>query len=95
MCNQAKMPLANDNPDIGSLFNEDGHLNDTGLLLCIDSIVLDKERLVPKPLWDHLFICPICQLELLNYFLFIVDKDYENEITPHPYFGNQAEANSS
>ena len=64
-------------------FDDEGHLNDAGCILYVESRLLGREHLLPKSITKHLESCPKCQLEVLDFYELMKDEDPES-IEIHP-----------
>ncbi|MEL6559362.1 MAG: hypothetical protein AAFQ94_14320 [Bacteroidota bacterium] len=62
---------------------QDGHLNDTAILLYVDGLKLGKTDLLPEELLNHVSECEECRLKIFEYYEFVNEDDVT---TPHPYF---------
>lgn len=62
-------------------FNEQGHLNDKGILFCTEKW-LEGGRL-PNDVKEHLKKCTICQSELLDYRMFQDEQKGQTGISPY------------
>ncbi len=65
-------------------FNEEGHLNDSGISLYVEARMLNREHELPACILDHVENCPACQQEILEFYEFMQDDDPQ-ELLPHPF----------
>jgi hypothetical protein len=69
-----------------STFLDDNHqLNDTGVLLYVDALRLNREKDLPQELAAHILHSPTDRKRVLEYYEFVKGDDIQ-ELTPHPYF---------
>jgi len=66
-------------------FDENGHLNDSGISLYTEGILLKRVKEVPKNITKHLETCPHCAVEAMDFYEFMKDEDLSH-LNPHPYF---------
>ena len=66
-------------------FDENHELNDTGILLYVDALRLNKENQLPDILVEHVTNSENDLKKIYEYYEFVKDDDV-NELLPHPYF---------
>ncbi|MEO1652671.1 MAG: WD40 repeat domain-containing protein, partial [Bacteroidota bacterium] len=68
---------------VEDFFHKDGHLNDAGLILYVETKLLDRTEDLPKKFHEHIENCPACQLEILELYELMKDEPID-ELQPHP-----------
>lgn len=66
-------------------FFEDEHLNDSGITLYVEAIILKREEELPLLLREHAENCPHCQHEILDFYQ-MMKEEKEQFFGLHPYF---------
>jgi len=66
-------------------FDENHELNDTGVLLYVDALRLNKENELPDVLIEHVANSDNDLKRIYEYYEFVKDDDI-SELTPHPFF---------
>ncbi|EAY29907.1 hypothetical protein M23134_05780 [Microscilla marina ATCC 23134] len=66
-------------------FDDNNELNDTGILLYVDALRLNREKELPSELTTHILHSPNDRKRVLEYYEFVKDDDIR-ELMPHPYF---------
>ncbi|EAY28400.1 hypothetical protein [Microscilla marina] len=66
-------------------FDDNNELNDSGILLYVDALRLNREKELPGELTAHILRSPHDRRRILEYYEFIKDDDIR-ELMPHPYF---------
>lgn len=64
---------------------ENQHLNEQGILLATDAMLLDRMKELPQSVQNHLEECAKCRNEVFDYYQFRIEEDTQ-EMLPHPYF---------
>lgn len=62
-------------------FDQEGHLNDSGITLYVEALKLNLENQLPVELIQHLEECPYCQYEVFDFYQMMKDEPLES----HPY----------
>ncbi|OJJ16822.1 hypothetical protein BKI52_33500 [marine bacterium AO1-C] len=77
-------------------FDEDGHLNDAGVMLWVDALRLKREADLPEALQEHLELCAQCRISVFDYYEFKREDDIA-ELANHHYFAklDKARANAA
>lgn len=68
-----------------NFFDEQGHLNDAGVMLWADAMRLQREDELPEALKEHLELCSECRMSVFDYYEFKKDDDIA-ELANHFYF---------
>lgn len=68
-----------------NFFDEQGHLNDAGIVLWADAMRLQRENELPEPLQEHLELCSQCRMSVFDYYEFKKEDDIA-ELANHFYF---------
>ena len=68
-----------------NFFDEQGHLNDAGIMLWADAMRLQREDDLPEALKEHLELCSECRMSVFDYYEFKKDDDIA-ELANHFYF---------
>ncbi len=66
-------------------FDDNNELNDTGVLLYVDALRLNREKELPGELTTHILHSSSDRKRVLEYYEFVKDDDIQ-ELMPHPYF---------
>lgn len=74
-------------------FDDNNELNDTGILLYVDALRLNRENELPAELVDHILNSPGDQKKIFEYYEFVKDDDIQ-ELVPHPYFDKKSQRNT-
>lgn len=74
-------------------FDDNNELNDTGILLYVDALRLNRESELPAELVDHMLNSPSDQKKIFEYYEFVKDDDVQ-ELMPHPYFDRKNQQNT-
>jgi len=74
-------------------FDENHELNDTGILLYVDALRLNKENELPDDLVEHVANSDNDLKRIYEYYEFVKDDDI-SELTPHPFFDKAHQANT-
>lgn len=72
-------------------FDENGHLNDAGIVLWSDAMRLKREHDLPEDLQEHLELCAQCRMNVFDYYEFKKEDDIA-ELANHHYFSPKASA---
>lgn len=75
-------------------FDDNNELNDTGILLYVDALRLNRESELPEELVEHILNSPSDQKKIFEYYEFVKDDDIQ-ELLPHPYFDKKSQKNST
>jgi len=67
------------------LFDAEGHLNDEGIALYVDALILSRLNQLPPEVIDHLEECMKCKHEVTELHSIQKEVNYAN-LGPHPYF---------
>lgn len=67
-----------------NLFDQTGHLNDSGISLYVEARLLNKEHKLPKEIKAHVQECASCQMRIVDFHQFMKNEAVEVK-TPHPY----------
>ena len=67
------------------LFNENSHLNDEGIALYVDAIMLEKNYRLPGTLILHVADCAECKKEVIETYMLVESQEYHSK-EEHPYF---------
>jgi hypothetical protein len=68
----------------GSLFRADSHLTDEAVALYVDALKLDRLRMLPQSMLEHVEKCETCKQEVTGLFSLLAEEDY-SQLTPHPF----------
>ncbi|EAY27335.1 hypothetical protein [Microscilla marina] len=71
-----------------NFFDEQGHLNDAGIMLWADAMRLQRELELPEALQEHLELCSQCRMSVFDYYEFKKEDDIA-ELANHFYFDNK------
>ncbi|EAY24441.1 hypothetical protein [Microscilla marina] len=74
-------------------FDDNGELNDTGILLYVDALRLQRESELPEDLVEHVTNSVNDQKKIFEYYEFVKDDDPQ-ELIPHPYFDKNTKKNT-
>lgn len=74
-------------------FDENHELNDTGILLYVDALRLNRENDLPDVLVEHVANSAKDLKRIYEYYEFVKDDD-TSELTPHPYFDKSYQSNT-
>lgn len=74
-----------------NFFDENGHLNDAGIVLWSDAMRLKREHDLPEDLQEHLELCAQCRMNVFDYYEFKKEDDIA-ELANHHYFSQKAPA---
>ena len=72
-----------------TIFEEDTHLNQTGVGLYVDALRLQKQDELPPEIVDHVEECEQCREKVFHYYQFKKNDDV-SELKHHPYFAPQS-----
>lgn len=72
-------------------FDDNNELNDTGILLYVDALRLNRESELPEELVEHVTNSANDQKKVFEYYEFVKDDDIQ-ELIPHPYFDKSVKA---
>lgn len=75
-------------------FNDNHELNDTGILLYVDALRLNRENDLPPELIGHVADSVNDQKRIFEYYEFVKDDDIK-ELLPHPYFDKASKGKTS
>lgn len=75
-------------------FNDNNELNDTGILLYVDALRLNRENDLPPKLIEHVADSVNDQKRIFEYYEFVKDDDVR-ELLPHPYFDKASKGKTS
>ena len=67
------------------LFNENSHLNEEGIALYVDAILLGKNYQLPGALILHVADCVQCKKEVIETYMLVESQEYDAK-DGHPYF---------
>lgn len=71
-------------------FDEEGqHLNDSGVTLYIEALLLDRVEDLPKSIRKHAEECPVCQHEIADFYDFMKEEGMEIA-SPHPFLDKKS-----
>lgn len=65
-------------------FEEDGHLNDAGISLYTEALLLKREDDLPSELLEHVASCPRCQHEIYEFYQWM-ESEKDQIPNPHPF----------
>lgn len=68
-------------------FNQDNHLNDLAISLCVEALQTEQESRLPEEIQLHLQKCEICKREVLEFY---EAYSYINQETSHENIGSGA-----
>ena len=74
-------------------FDENHELNDTGILLYVDALRLNRENDLPDVLVEHVANSAKDLKRIYEYYEFVKDDD-TSELSPHPYFDKSYQSNT-
>ena len=69
---------------------ENGHLNDAGILLYVEGLLLQKTAELPEAVLDHVENCAECRAAVFEYYEFVKDEPRPSE---SPYFKKHTHSN--
>jgi len=67
-----------------SHFRPDSHLTEEAVALYVDALKLDRLRLLPQSILEHVERCETCKEEITGLFSLLVEEDY-SQLTSHPF----------
>lgn len=59
-------------------FDSDGHLNDAGITLYVEAMLINRRSDLPTLMQDHVEHCAACQREVYEFYQFMQDEDMSN-----------------
>lgn len=77
-----------------NFFDENGHLNDAGIVLWSDAMRLKRELELPEDMQEHLELCSQCRTNVFDYYEF-KREDNIAELANHFYFDKKATSQES
>lgn len=70
-------------------FDEEGeHLNDSGITLYVEGLILKRQKELPKEIINHVEECPQCQHEVFDFYEMMKDEPIDN-LGKHPFFDDK------
>jgi len=66
-------------------FNSQEHLNEEGISLYTDALILGKKEELPSEILDHVENCQLCKNKIIELYGICKDNSLYNTVT-HPYF---------
>lgn len=66
----------------------ENHLNNEAIGLCAEALILDKQKLLPESLQNHMEECIHCKKEVIAIFDILKTNKEILNIDTHPFFGN-------
>ena len=82
-----------DQDDNKIYFSDDGHLNDGGISLYVDGMILDKVKYLPKSVLQHVDGCIECKMKITHHYGILKDE-VNIRSNQHPYFSRFEEKNN-
>lgn len=67
-----------------SFFDNEGHLNQSGITLYVEARLLEREDELPESIQTHAQECAKCQEEILEFYEFMQEEDISG-LTPHSF----------
>ncbi len=84
---RTKTPPPTQKEEPKQFFDENGHLNDSGITLYVEALALKKTHALPKDVLKHASACPSCQSEILDFYQFMKEDDWSEDLAQsHPFF---------
>ncbi|WP_299459403.1 hypothetical protein [uncultured Microscilla sp.] len=71
------------------LYDNEGHLNDSGISLYVEAKMLDKIDKLPKALRAHVATCASCQMRIVDFHQFMKNEQI-SATSPHPYLDKKS-----
>ncbi|MFZ4619930.1 MAG: hypothetical protein ACOYNS_05175 [Bacteroidota bacterium] len=68
-----------------SFFVSDGHLNENGISLYADALLLDKQKQLPPQITEHVELCDDCKEQVFGLYEVMQEQPVDTSL-PHPYF---------
>lgn len=72
-------------PTHRTFFSSDGHMDENGLSLTVEALLLDRYSELPDPLTAHTEQCDRCKEQVLGLFELMKEQPMDRTV-PHPYF---------
>lgn len=69
---------------IEQLFNKETHLNEEGISLYVDALLLGKTPLLPVAILEHVSSCKQCMSDITEVYQLLADEPLDKE--EHPFF---------
>ncbi len=65
-------------------FRPDSHLTEEAVALYVDALKLDRLRMLPQSMLEHVETCETCKEEITGLFSLLAEEDY-SKVTLHPF----------
>lgn len=72
-------------------FFEEGHLNDAGITLYVEAMLVNRRSDLPQKMQTHVEDCAVCQREVYEFYQFMQDEDMSNS-SVHAYLDRYQKA---
>lgn len=73
----------------GNFFRPDSHLTEEAVALYVDALKLDRLRMLPQSMVEHVQRCETCKVEITGLFSLLAEQEY-SKVATHPFLEETA-----